>query len=408
MFDKTSNRAILSIKMTKAFTRQTALFSETSIFAAPQLTDLELNVIRQINELRDNLRSRLHEPRRWFGSLRRVSIARAIQGSNSIEGFTAKLDDAAAVGLGEQPLDANDETRLALEGYRNAMTYVLQVATEGDFAYSLQLIKSLHFMMTGYDLKSRPGRWRQGAIYVRNEATEQVVYEGPDIDDVPDLMGELVTQLNSQNDAPTLMVRAAMAHLNLVMIHPFRNGNGRMARCLQTLVLAREGLLAPVFSSIEEYLGSNTQAYYDVLAQVGAGSWQPDRDTTLWIRFNLTAHLRQARTVLRRVKETERLWTDLERIIEKHGLPERVLPALYDASIGFRVRRATYRASDKDDITEQMASRDLHDLVQANLLLPQGEKRGRFYLAGPEIAAARQAIIQSRDPKDDSDPFTPA
>jgi hypothetical protein len=53
-------------------------------------------------------------------------MAKAIQGSNSIEGFKATLDDAAAVEVGEQPLDADEETRLALEGYRNAMTYVLQ------------------------------------------------------------------------------------------------------------------------------------------------------------------------------------------------------------------------------------------------------------------------------------------
>ncbi len=43
--------------------------------------------------------------------------------------------------------------------------------------------------------------------------------------------------------------------LNLVLIHPFRDGNGRMARCLQTLVLAREGMVSPIFASIEEYLG---------------------------------------------------------------------------------------------------------------------------------------------------------
>lgn len=393
--------------MPKARANQAPLFSGVSIFEAPRLSDAENQVLGQIEELRENLRSRLHEPRRWFGSLRRVSMALAIQGSNSIEGFIAKLDDAAAVELGEEPLDADVETRLALEGYRNAMTYVLQVAGEPDFSYNLQLIKSLHFMMTGYDLKSRPGRWRQGAIFVRNDATEEVVYEGPDIDDVPSLMGELVEHLNGKNEDP-VMVRAAMAHLNLVMIHPFRDGNGRMARCLQTLVLAREGVLAPIFSSIEEYLGSSTQAYYDVLAQVAAGTWQPERDARPWIRFNLTAHLRQARTVLRRAKETERLWADLERIVERRSLPERVLPALYDASIGFRVRRATYRASDKDQITEQMASRDLHDLVAANLLLPQGEKRGRVYLAGPELAVARQAIIQARDPRDDSDPFGPA
>jgi len=374
------------------------------LFVTPVLSDQELRVLAQVEDLKQNLRSRLHEPRRWFGSLRRVSMARAIQGSNSIEGFKATLDDAAAVEVGEQPLDADEETRLALEGYRNAMTYVLQVAAEMDFSYSVQLLKSLHFMMTAYDLKNRPGRWRSGAIYVSKESSGEVVYEGPDVEEVPVLMDQLVRQLNAKDDTPT-MVRAAMAHLNLVMVHPFRDGNGRMARCLQTLVLAREGVLAPVFSSVEEYLGADTQAYYDVLEVVGAGQWQPDRDALPWVRFILTAHLRQARTVLRRVKETERLWDELEKIAERHSLPERVISALHDAAIGFRVRRATYRAVDKDEITEQTASRDLHHLVEVGLLVPQGEKRGRFYLAGAELKAIRKAIVDARDPRDNSDPF---
>jgi hypothetical protein len=105
----------------------------------------------------------------------------------SIEGFDAKLDDAAAVAVGEEPLDASQETRLALEGYRRAMTYVLQLAAEedSDFPFSSQLIKSLHFMMTDYDLANRPGRWRGGAIFVHKEETDEIVYEGPDIDEVP-------------------------------------------------------------------------------------------------------------------------------------------------------------------------------------------------------------------------------
>jgi hypothetical protein len=86
-----------------------------------------------------------------------LSAARAIQGSNSIEGFDAKLDDAAAIVAGETPLDADEETRLALSGYRDAMTYVLQLADEDDFAYSAQLLKSLHFIMTSYDA---PMPWR--------------------------------------------------------------------------------------------------------------------------------------------------------------------------------------------------------------------------------------------------------
>ncbi|MGH3922627.1 MAG: Fic family protein, partial [Pseudonocardiaceae bacterium] len=265
------------------------------LFQAAELDEAELRVLDEIEGLKGRLRWQLTEPRRWYGSLRRVSFARAIQGSNSIEGYEAGLDDAMDVAAGEEPLDVSDETRLALRGYRDAMTYVLQLAEESEFEYSEQLLKSLHFMMTNYSLKNRPGRWRAGSIYVRNDETGEIVHEGPDVDRIPELMREFVDDLNKDHELPAI-VPACMAHLNLAMIHPFRDGNGRMARCLQSLVLARVKVVSPVFMSVEEYLGHNTQAYYDVLAEVGGGSWQPQRDTRPWLRFNLTAHLWQART----------------------------------------------------------------------------------------------------------------
>lgn len=379
------------------------------MFTAPELGEAELHVLGLIEDLKARLRLQLHEPRRWVGSLRRVSLARAIQGSNSIEGYEAGLDDAVDVAAGEEPLDADEETSLALRGYRDAMTYVLQMAEdEEDFRYSSQLLKSLHFMMTSYSLANRPGRWRAGSIYVRNDETNEVVHEGPGVDQVPALIGEFVANLNEEQAAHNSIVKAGMAHLNLVMIHPFRDGNGRMSRCLQSLVLARDGVLSPMFMSIEEYLGRNTQSYYNVLAQVGGGSWQPERDTRPWIRYILTAHLRQARTILRRVNESERIWLEVERLVLRRRLPERTIMALFDATIGLRVRNVTYRSyfeDGPDEITEATASRDLRQLVDADLIAPRGEKRGRYYVARPELASIREIVISMRDKRDDSDPF---
>jgi Fic family protein len=379
------------------------------LFVAPELGSRELEVLAEIEVLKRSLRSQLYEPRRWYGSLRRLSIARAIQGSNSIEGFDARLDDAAAVVVGEEPLDADQETSLALKGYRDAMTYVLQMADDDCFSYSAQLLKSLHFMMTSYDLRNRPGRWRLGSIYVHDEETDAIVYEGPDIDLVPPLMEELAGELNAKDEHR--VVQAGMAHLNLAMIHPFRDGNGRMARCLQSLVLARARVLAPVFMSIEEYLGRNTQQYYDILAQVGCGSWRPENDARPWLRFILTAHVRQARTMLVRVRETERLWRELENLRKENSLPERALSVLFDAAMGFRVRNSMYRATlaeaGDEAITEQTASRDLQRLVEVNLIVPVGQNRGRTYAGSQRLRAIRQAIVNQRELRDDSDPFAP-
>jgi Fic family protein len=379
------------------------------LFTTPEPDERELQVLGEVEDLKKSLRHQLNEPQRWYSPLRRLSAARAVQGSNSIEGFDAKLDDAAAIVAGEEPLDANEETRLALGGYCEAMTYVLQLADDDDFAYSTQLLKSLHFMMTSYDLHNGPGRWRPGAIYVRKEDTGEIVYEGPDSDQVSGLAEELVTSLNIPATAETRLIQAGMAHLNLVMIHPFRDGNGRMARCLQSLVLARAGVLSPVFISIEEYLGRNTLKYYDVLAQVGGGSWHPGNDARPWVRFTITAHLRQARTMLVRIKETERLWIDLERLVREQRLPERMLLPLYDAAMGFRVRNATYRASLESalegEIAEPTASKDLQRLVEADLLVPHGEKRARFYTASNRVMQIRRSLVAARGRRDDADPF---
>ncbi len=337
-----------------------------------------------------------------------MAFARAVQGSNSIEGYNASLDDVLAIAEDEPALDASEETRLALAGYRDAMTYVLQVAQDTSTpSVDEGLLKALHFMMIKHDLAKHPGQWRPGAIYVRKQDTQDIVYEGPERDVVPDLVAATLETLESSG-APVL-VRAAMAHLNLVMVHPFSDGNGRMARALQTLVLAREQIFAPVFSSIEEYLGRNTQAYYDILTDTGQGAWNPQLDARPWVRFCLTAHYRQAMTHLRRIEETERLWSSCEALAEQHRLPERVSAGLYDAAFGLRLRNATYRKlvleTMGEEISELTATRDLKALVDAALLDPVGERRGRRYVGTPRVRQLRLEARAGRSPRTTADPF---
>jgi Fic family protein len=374
------------------------------LFATPTLDERERAVLSEINSLRQALRLQIHAPRRWIGSLRRLTFARAVQGSNTIEGYNATLEDVAAVLAGDEPLEATDETRLALEGYRDAMTYVLQLAEDPHYRFDESLIRSLHFMMMRYDLSKNPGRWRPGVVYVRNEATGEIVYEGPDAALVPGLVDELVEGVNAPDDEHAI-VRAGMAHLNLVLIHPFSDGNGRMARCVQTLILARDAILEPTFSSIEEYLGRNTQAYYDVLAEVGQGSWHPDSDARPWLRFTLTAHLRQARTLLARIRESEELWERCSVEAQSAGLPARVIPALFNAALGFRVQRSAYRALVDDEVSEVMATRDLKAMADAGLLVAHGERRGRFYTASDELRGVAREIRRRRPAQDATDPF---
>ena len=370
------------------------------IFAIPTLESADLAVLKMINEQRKLLRFQVSQsPNRWQGFLRRNTFARALQGSNSIEGYNVNLADAVAIVDDDKPETAEEETVKALVGYRNAMTYILQIHDDPHTVTDAQFIRSLHFILMSYDLTKLPGQWRPGTVVVIREATGETVYEGPDSQMVPDLVGELIQQINATTEGVDATVIAAMAHLNLTLIHPFRDGNGRMARALQTLVLAKQGITSPTFSSIEEWLGRNTEAYYSMLTQVGQGSWSPENDALPWVRFCLRAHYQQAATLMRRNEVLGRIWGQIEKLRVSLGLPERCDSALMDAAFGYHVRNQRYRG--EHAISDVVASRDLKRLSEAGLLTPVGEKRGRYYLAGPavrEIAARGAVDVRAPDP----------
>jgi Fic family protein len=370
------------------------------IYAYPTLDATDHAVLGLIQEQRSLLRYQVSQnPGRWSGFLRRNTLARALQGSNSIEGYNANLEEAQAVVDDERPETLEEETLSALIGYRTAMTYVLRVHDDPYAEVNAQFIRGLHYMMLSYDLTKHPGQWRPGAIFVVRDPDGDVVYEGPDAPDVPGLIAELVDQIINLKDADSTVL-AAMTHLNLTMIHPFKDGNGRMARALQTLVLARDGILSPVFCSIEEWLGRNTEGYYATLAEVGHGRWNPQNDPLPWVRFCLVAHYQQAATLMRRNNEFARVWAEIERIRGGFHLPDRMDAALMDATYGYKVRNNRYRVD--NDISDVVASRDLKRLCEVGLLRPVGEKRGRYYLAAQPLIEVRQRL---RDRTRASNPY---
>lgn len=367
----------------------------------PMLEQIDRDVLHMIREQRKLLKYQVGQaPLRWKGFLRKNTFARALQGSNSIEGINANLDEALAIIDDERPESLEDETLRALEGYRAAMTYLLRVHDDPHTEINAQFIRSLHYMMISYDMTKLPGQWRPGSVYVVHEPSNDTVYEGPAPEMVPGLMQELVEQIRSGPDVDSSTVLGAMAHLNLAMVHPFKDGNGRMARALQTLVISQNGISSPTFCSIEEWLGRNTLAYYDILKEVGQGSWNPQNSALPWVRFCLRAHYQQAATLMKRNSHTGRVWEEISKMVSAMGLPERMESPLLEAAFGYKIRNLRYRTD--NDISDVVASRDLRRLTELALLDAVGEKRGRYYV-GSE--ALRAIPARTRDVTKAADPY---
>lgn len=375
------------------------------LYPTPKLTSHDRKVLAEVDSMRERLRHQVQGiPAKWTGGLRKFLTADAVAASNSIEGFKVSTVDVEDLMAGEQDVDVSDENREETLAYQRMMTYLQTLHDAPDFRFGKGQLNALHWILQGHRHTSgKPaGQWRSGPVYVTDARDPSIAaYTAPDAERIPALVEELVDWLNTPDETHAL-VRAAMAHLHLVSIHPWCDGNGRMSRSLQTLLIAREGVLAPEFSSIEAWLGrpGNTWEYYQVLARRGA-HYQPDQDVSEWISFNLLAYHQQAQTVHARFERSGRVWEQSSEFALRSGFDERVVSALHDVAMAGRVRRSRYGAS--EGLSVQQAQRDLKVLVQGGVLQPVGRTRARYYVAGQGFP---ESILETaRTPTSLVDPY---
>ncbi len=355
------------------------------LYTTPKLTRALDAQLRELDELRRQLGEGTHGPEPWLGQLRRQVRASSVESSVSIEGFTVPAGEAAALVAGDEQPPGDDENRLAVASYGRAMDHVGIMSIDPGFSWSERAILDLHFDACYFQRDELPGLFRTGPIYVSSPGEGPPAYDGPPAEKVPALMAEVVDWLQNGDLDTHVVVRAAMAHLHVASVHPFRDGNGRISRIVQSLVLAREGLISPEFSSIEEYLGYHTQQYYAVLRQVQAGSYQPERDAAPWVRFCVTAHIEQARQRLAQIGQAATRWVTLERLVEARGWPDRLVIAL-EQSLFDGAERASYAA--EADISLATATSDLRRLVDAGLVTQLGRTRSTRYVTSDELRRA--------------------
>jgi Fic family protein len=355
------------------------------LYQAPTLTARDHERVDRIRALHESLSYAVTTaPARWQTLFRRDALARAVRGSIGIEGFDVSVEDAIAIGEGESAVDAAPAAVAAAEGFTMAKSYVLELATDPHFEYSDALVRSLHYMMLRHDPSKNPGRWRAGPTNLLDPATEETLYDGPDAAAIPKLARELFDHLNqSERSAVPAVVRGAVAYANIVLLQPFSDGNGRMARCVQTLVTARAEPRAPEYGSLSEYLADHLPAYHKAMRQVAGRRWDPSHDIRPWLDLCLTAHEEHTQTLLDRARDMKRLWDLLEAEVRRRDLPARVICGLLDAAMGSRVRNAMYRSA--AEISDQVAGRDLVQAVAAGMLVSRGDGRGRFYVSSEHL-----------------------
>ncbi len=331
-----------------------------------------LDELRQAREVLDR---GLHEPGPVYGELRRHAVATSVHYSTAIEGNVLTLGQVESLLRGEQVAARDDQVQEVLN-YREAINYVQEVGSQRDSQITEQTIRTIHFLVSkslpgSYD----PGRYRTAQNNVVDSVTGRAVFRPPSPEVVGLLMQEFVEWLNNTGRQLDPYLRAALAHLNFVAIHPFGDGNGRTARIIEALIFYMEDYMSHELVSLEEFFGRDTQSYYTALnASLGPFYRPDDADVSPWVNYYLEAHAAQAvAAATRQQTVTSRLNTltstfdvDVVRALS-------VLIAYHNGAVTNSIYRALA------DVTNQTAVNHLRQLVKMGLLQIVGRGRGTRY-----------------------------
>lgn len=204
--------------------------------------------------------------------LRRENRIRTIQASLAIENNTLTLEQVTAVLKGKRVLGHPRE----IQEVRNAFV-AYETLDEWDASSQKDLLAAHGILMTA--LVDEPGRYRSGGVGIYRG--EQLVHMAPPADRVPQLMADLLDWLSTTNEHP--LVASCIFHYEFEFIHPFADGNGRMGRLWQTLILHNwKSLLA--YLPVETVIRERQDAYYQVL-----GKADQQGDATPFVEFMLSA-----------------------------------------------------------------------------------------------------------------------
>ncbi len=221
--------------------------------------------------------------------------------------------------------------------------------------------------------KIRVGNWRtdaSGPMQVVDGAMgkEKVHFQAPPASHVDREMHDFLEWMNSIRDID-LVIKAALAHLWFITIHPFDDGNGRIARAIADLVLAQSDKQAHRFYSMSAQIRNERRPYYDTLERTQKGRL----DVSDWLHWFLDCLLRALEysdTILQKVVLKHRFWTKNSDKVENER-QKKILNMLLD---GFEGKLTTSKWAKLGKCSQDTALRDIQKLVDRGLLyrLPGG------------------------------------
>lgn len=208
--------------------------------------------------------------------------------STQIEGNRLTQAQVELVLIRGERIRQRERDEKEVKGYYAALDYAESYAAE-HLAITETYVRTLHaLVMAGGKKRCKPTPYRDGQNVIRDSASGGIVYMPPEAGDVPSLMKEMVDWINHHAADVPIPIVAAVAHYQFATIHPYYDGNGRVARLLTNTVLHQHGYGLRGIYNLEEYYARNLHDYYAVL-DVGRGHnyymGRAESDISGWVGY---------------------------------------------------------------------------------------------------------------------------
>jgi Fic family protein len=214
--------------------------------------------------------------------------------------------------------------------------------------------------------KIRTGAWRDGGMQVVSgaEGNEKVHFEAPVAERVGPEMAAFLTWFNGGEEIEPL-IKAGLAHLYFVTIHPFGDGNGRIARAITEMSLARLENSAQRFYSMSSQIREERRSYY----QIFENTQKDGMDVTDWLTWFLVClgrAIEKANKLTGSVLEKEAFWRRLKQeSIVLSDRQKKIVNMLLD---GFEGKLTTEKWAKLTKSSHDTALRDIQDLIGKGIL----------------------------------------
>ena len=228
--------------------------------------------------------------------------------------------------------------------------------------------------------KIQVGKWRSTPMQVVSGAMgrQKVHYEAPPPEQLKEEMIRFIQWFNKSRGKMDGILRAGLAHLWFLTIHPFEDGNGRIARTLSDMAIAQDDGQAMRFYSLSQQIMTDRDDYYDILERTQKGTG----DITPWLQWfseSVQRAMKSSQMVLYSTMERARFW-EKANAMDLGERQQKAINKLFDAGPeGFEGGLTNKKYANMTGTSRQTAQRELADLVEKGLFYSEGAGRGVRY-----------------------------